>query len=160
MFVPWFASPPPSYQFCTLTLVFKQNYCYLILFILWLGSVKTNSGLSAAAQTDVQFQQFPTQLVFIGQVRLRHFLGRALRLEGRGQDRQGGRALRPHDQLYPCVTYEIHVQNKYEGGGASPKIVLQEITGYSMSDKKICTAIKKIYIVNQFLDNIFLKNRF
>ena len=28
-----------------------------------------------------------------------------------GQDRLGGRALRPHGQLYPCLTYKIHVQN-------------------------------------------------
>ena len=30
--------------------------------------VKTNSGSSAAAKTDVQFQQFSTQLVFIGYI--------------------------------------------------------------------------------------------
>jgi len=27
------------------------------------------------------------------------------------QDRLGGRALRPHGQLYPCLTYKIHVLN-------------------------------------------------
>ena len=33
-------------------------------------------------------------------------MGQALRL---GQ--AGGRALRPHDQLYSCITNEIHVQH-------------------------------------------------
>ena len=32
----------------------------------------------------------------------------------------GGRALRPHDQLYPCVIYKMHAQNC---GGVGPKIV-------------------------------------
>ena len=39
----------------------------------------------------------------------------------------GGRALRPHDQLYPCVTYEIHVQNWREKGGVQKNRILENI---------------------------------
>ena len=42
-----------------------------------------------------------------GQVRFRQYLDRAPRLETW--------ALRPHDQLYPYGTYEIHVQNRGVG---------------------------------------------
>ena len=48
--------------------------------------------------------------------KLRQLLGRALRLgQARGPSTgartgQVGRVLRPHHQLYPCGTYEIHVQ--------------------------------------------------
>ena len=48
-------------------------------------------------------------------VRLRQFLGRVLRLGYGlvGALRLGnarGRALRPHDHLYPCVKYDMQVQ--------------------------------------------------
>ena len=43
--------------------------------------------------------------------------------ERRGYDRLGGRALRPHDQLYPCVTC-----TKLIGGGRVPKNVNKEKT--------------------------------
>ena len=26
-----------------------------------------------------------------------------------------GRGLRPHDQIYPCIKYEMHVQNEWAG---------------------------------------------
>ena len=74
---------------------------------------------------DHFFNNFQLNLyLFRVRLGLRHFLGRRLRLgqarvpsaAARGRaPRQGqtigGKALRPHDQLYPCVTYEIHVQN-------------------------------------------------
>ena len=70
-----------------------------------------------------------------------NFMGRALQLgQARGPSAETGKgkepsvaargpALRPHDKLFPCVICEINLQLIGEGG-ASPKIILYEITGY------------------------------
>ena len=72
--------------------IFNKIHIYL-----GLGQVQPLSELSAAARTDQGAER-------CGQDRLG---GRTPRL---GQA-IGGRALRPHDQLYPCLKYEMHVQN-------------------------------------------------
>ena len=87
--------PGPLLSILYMTTYFSF-FSKILLFIFYyfrLGQVKTISGPSAAART--------------GQG-----------AERRCQDRLEGRALRPHDQLYPCT--------KLIGGGGCPKIALQK----------------------------------
>ena len=102
-----------------------------------LGSVLENDFWTSSAPpiNFVHYHLFFSKIVIINTFfilelgRLRQFLGRVLRLvqargpgpaartgqgataERHSQDRLEGRALRPYDHLYPCVTYQIHVQN-------------------------------------------------
>ena len=82
-------------------------------------------------ENDHYFNNFQKLVCLQGQVRLRHYLGRVLRLgqargpsaaartgqgaDRRGQDRLGSRAPRAHGQLYLCRIYKIHIKKKLIG---------------------------------------------
>ena len=76
-------------------------------------------------------------VLFQDLVRLVPFMSRAPWL---GQAR--GRALRPHDELYPCVKYEMHVQNWWGG----PKSFSRKLPWYQCHMFDLLTSMPHVCI--------------